>query len=256
VVIYSHGWTGFGRISPDQPEQLASHGFIVIAPDHTYGAMVAQFPGALIPYDPAALPDEETVSEAEYTAASRTLVATFAADIRFVLDSLPTLVTDDLGLAERLDLDRVGIYGHSTGGGAAVYVCAVDTRCDAVLGFDPWVEPVPDSVIATGLGQPFLAIRSDVWVDLPNDQVLRALHESGAGPSALLAIAGTNHYDFVALSQISPLAGVFGFKGPIPGPKAQEILGSELVWFFDSHLRGGSGDPPSFKELRVDAIRQ
>jgi predicted dienelactone hydrolase len=253
IVIYSHGWTGFGRISPDQPEHLASHGFVVFAPDHTYGALVARLPDRLEPFDEAALPDEETVSEAEYEAASRALVSTYAADLQFLLDELPGIPVP--GLTSRLDLDRIGIYGHSTGGGAAVALCHGDERCDAVLGFDPWVEPVPDTVIEQGLTQPFLAIRSDPWVDLPNDERLRLLHEAGSARSELLVLSGSNHYDFVAVSQISPLAPILGFKGPIPGPRAQQILTHYLVSFFDETLRAGTGMRPGFDEISVDLNR-
>ena len=255
VVVYSHGWTGFGRISPDQPERLASHGFVVVAPDHTYGALVSDIPGGLVPYDPEALPDEEEVSENDYAAASQKLVATFAGDIRFVFGSLATLDPSGLGLGGRLDLERIGVYGHSTGGGAAVAACHEDDRCDAVLGFDPWVEPVGAEVIADGLTQPFLALRSNEWVVGPNDEVLTALHGAGAAPSELLALVGADHSDFVSLSQISPLAGALGFKGPIPGDRAQEIIGSELVWFFDRYLRDIDREPPEFPELRVDIER-
>ena len=134
-------------------------------------------------------------------------------------------------------------------------VCAIDARCDAVLGLDPWVEPVEPDVMADGLGKPFLALRSDEWVDGPNDEVLRALHAAGSARSVLLALEGSDHYDFVSLSQISPLAGVLGFKGPIPGPRAQEIIGSELVWFFDRYLRDSVAPAPEFAELRIDAAR-
>ena len=47
-------------------------------------------------------------------------------------------------LAASADLTRIGVYGNETGGGAAVEVCLEDERCDAVLGLDPWVEPIPD----------------------------------------------------------------------------------------------------------------
>ena len=52
-------------------------------------------------------------------------------------------------MANHIDLGLVGVYGHSTGGGAAVRFCLSDERCKAVLGMDAWVEPVPDRVIAT-----------------------------------------------------------------------------------------------------------
>lgn len=255
VVVYSHGWNGFGRISPDQPERLASHGFVVIAPDHTFGALVSDLPGGLVPHDPAALPDEQEVGEAARTAASAALVATYAQDIRFVFDLLTVREPVALGMAGRIDVERIGVYGHSTGGGAAVAACQADARCDAVLGLDPWVVPVDPWVIGAGLSQPFVAMRSDGWVGEENDEVLYDLHSAGGASSTIMALEGANHFDFVALSQISPLARYLGFTGSIPAPIAREAIGALLVSFFDEHLRGGYTPIPAFDQVRIDAVR-
>ncbi|MGH8942138.1 MAG: hypothetical protein ACRDWF_04905, partial [Acidimicrobiia bacterium] len=53
VVVYSHGWTGFRTNVVHQIESLVSNGFIVVAIDHTYGAVTTRFPdGEVIDYDP------------------------------------------------------------------------------------------------------------------------------------------------------------------------------------------------------------
>ena len=57
VVIYSHGWTGFRTNSVHQIESLVSNGFIVVAIDHTYGAVATRFlDDEVVDYDPAAIP--------------------------------------------------------------------------------------------------------------------------------------------------------------------------------------------------------
>lgn len=253
VIVYSHGWGGFGRISPDQPERLASHGYVVIAPDHTFGALVAEFPGGLVGIDQTALPDEEEVGEAEYQIAAAQLVATFAADIQFVFDLITNHQT--LRMGDGVDIDRIGVYGHSTGGGAAVAACHFDERCDAVLGLDPWVIPVDPVVIGVGMSQPLLAIRSDGWVGEENDAVLYDLHDASDADSTILALRGANHYDFVALSQISPLGRYLGFTGSIPAPIAREAVGGTLVAFFDRHLKDVDTPLPGFEALQVSATR-
>ncbi|HEY5729132.1 MAG TPA: hypothetical protein VIS72_03720, partial [Anaerolineales bacterium] len=43
VVLYSHGWNGFDAISTVQALQLASHGYVVVGMQHTYGAVVTVF---------------------------------------------------------------------------------------------------------------------------------------------------------------------------------------------------------------------
>jgi predicted dienelactone hydrolase len=253
VVLYSHGWGGFGRISPDQPELLASHGYVVVAPDHVHGALAATFPDRIVGIDEEALPEEDDVGEAVFEIAAVQLVETYADDLRHVLDVLEA--TSGLGMGDRIDLDRIGIFGHSTGGGAAVAACFADERCDAVLGFDPWVEPVDPYAISSGLAQPFLALRSDPWLDYDNDEVLFELHEAGRAPSTIIALRGSSHSDFVALSQISPLTRFLGFTGSIPAPIARFAIGNSLVSFFDAHLRGGELELLPLRELRIDATR-
>ncbi len=67
LVIYSHGWTGFRGIAVNQAESLASHGYIVVAADHTYGAVITRFrDGTIAGFDPVALPDEATVEPEVY----------------------------------------------------------------------------------------------------------------------------------------------------------------------------------------------
>ena len=119
VIIYSHGWTGFRAIAVNQIENLVSNGYIVIAPDHTYGAIATVFEdGEVVEYDPAALPDEEDIGEAAYAEASEQLVGVFAADIVSILDALDRGERGPLEVvAGAADLTRIGIYGHSTGGG-------------------------------------------------------------------------------------------------------------------------------------------
>ncbi|MBI5830378.1 MAG: hypothetical protein HZB20_12770, partial [Chloroflexi bacterium] len=83
VVVYSHGWNGFRAVNTNQMEALASHGYIAVSIDHTYGAMFTVFPdGRVALNNPDALPDNAPPDE--YQKDSETVEATYAADIRFV----------------------------------------------------------------------------------------------------------------------------------------------------------------------------
>ena len=44
VIVYSHGWTGFRTVNVDQSEALASHGYVVVSVDLTYGSIMTVFP--------------------------------------------------------------------------------------------------------------------------------------------------------------------------------------------------------------------
>jgi predicted dienelactone hydrolase len=254
VVIYSHGWNGFRAINLNQSEALASRGYIAVAVDHTYGAMVTAFAdGQVALNNPAAIPTG--VSPDAYQAATEQLEATFAADLRFTLDQLAQLNSGAIPspLTGKLDLTRVGVYGHSTGGGATVVMCAADPRCKAALGMDPWVGPVPRPVLEAGLRQPFLAMMSQSWSSPDNSALLDTLLAAGTGDQAKMAIAGTSHYDFTMLPLLTPLAPALGLKGPIDGQRGMQIITDYLVAFFDHSLKGtGTVDRPGYPEVRYE----
>ncbi len=244
VVIYSHGWSGFRTVAIDQLESLASHGYLVLAADHTYGAIATRFPddGSVVYLDERALPDEETTDPEDYQVASEDLVETFTDDLLMIIDQLAAGGEGAFGaLADTADLDKIGIFGHSTGGGAAVRACLEDERCDAVAGFDAWVEPIPDRLVARELQIPSMFLRSDEWRELPNDRRLGGMAERSPARSYWIGVIGADHYDFVLPPSFSPYTDVLGLKGPIPSDRMQRIVDDYLVGFFDRHLLGVGG---------------
>ena len=258
VVIYSHGWNGFRTVNLNQSEALASHGYIAVAVDHTYGAMVTVFgDGRVALNNPAALP--AGVPEDEYQRASETLEATYAADLSYVLDQLALVNSGAIAspLVGRLDLARVGLYGHSTGGGAVVVACSRDPRCQAGLTMDAWLEPVPAAVRAGGLAQPFLFMRSETWAAGPDEPLLNTLVAAGQAEAYRVMIRGTKHYDFTLLPLLTPLAPALGLKGPIEGRRGMSIITSYLLAFFDHTLKGVTeplleGPAPAYPEAVFD----
>lgn len=259
VIIYSHGWNGFRTIAVNQMELLASNGYIVIAPDHTYGSVGVRFEdGDVVLADENALPDEEEVGSDVYDESATELVATYSADIVSILDELDKgddgVFAPVVGAA---DLNLVGVYGHSTGGGAAIKVCLEDVRCDAVLGMDPWVEPLTERDLQNTLLRPALYMRSDGWRDTPNDALLRGIAARGEAVTYWLGIAGSSHNDFVIAPLLSPIAAQFGISGDLPPGRVIPIIDNYLLGFFDVFLLGtGSAalDSVSFDEVSVLVI--
>ena len=256
VVIYSHGWTGFRTIAVNQMESLASNGYIVVAIDHTYGAVATRFPdGEVVGYDPDALPPEG--SDTRMTAADQ-LIGVFSDDIVTVFDALDLGVEGPFAFVSRaVDLGRIGVFGHSAGGGAAVRVCLFDDRCMAVLGFDPWVEPLPTRVLQEIATRPALFMRSDEWSGTHNDAILRGVAGRSEAVTYWVNVDGTGHNDFILTPLLSPLASQLGLKGPISAGRIIPIIDNYLVGFFDVFLLGtGSAalDTVRFPEVSVEVI--
>lgn len=259
VVIFSHGWEGVRSIALQQVEHLVSNGYIVIAPDHTYGAAATVLEGTRVVYaDPEALPAREVVGDAAFIEAGTQLVDTFSADLVMILDALSE---GDGGpyaeIAGAADLNRIGVYGYSAGGGAAIETCLVDDRCDAVLGLDPWVEPLTETDLQLTMGRPALYMLSQEWSETPNDALLRGIAGRGASITYLLSVADSVHNDLISTPLLSPMTSQFGLTGEIPAGRITTIIDNYLLGFFDVYLLGtGSAalDSVSFPEVTINVI--
>ncbi len=182
MILFSHGWNGFNAQNTGQMIQLASRGYFVVAVNHTYGAVATVFPDGRIAYNnPNALP--EGAPDADYEIAARKLVQQWAGDLGFTLDELSIRNNDKSdSYYSKLDFNRIGVYGHSTGGGAAIQFCGIDPRCKALLGMDPFMRPVSAEVLANGITQPAFFMFSQGWADLvdsKNNQLFNRFYPNG-----------------------------------------------------------------------------
>jgi predicted dienelactone hydrolase len=259
VILFSHGWNGFNAQNTGQAIELASHGYVVIAIQHTYGAVITVFPdGTVALNNPEALP--ENADDPNYEVVARKLVNQWAEDMAFVLDQFQGF-DEDAGspFFQKLDMERIGVYGHSTGGGAAVQFCGVDPRCKAVLGMDPFMRPVSAEVIENGISQPSFFMFSQGWTDLvdsKNNKLFNQFYPNITNNVGVISINGTKHFDFSDLPLLSPIAPQLGLKGPLNGKRVTKIVDAYLLDFFEmtlnnkpSSLFDGSFD--DFSEVKV-----
>lgn len=259
VVIFSHGWEGVRSIALNQVEHLVSNGYIVIAPDHTYGAAATVLEDGEVVYaDPEALPPPQDVDEETYSQAATDLVTTYSGDLNTILTELSEGESGAFApIAAGVDLNRIGIYGHSTGGGAAIKTCLENELCGAVLGMDPWVEPLNESDLRQNMTKPALYMRSDEWINTPSDALLAGIAARGESVTYMVGIEGAVHNDFVMTPLLSPLSSQLGLTGSIPAGRVISIVDNYLLGFFDVYLLGtGSAalDAVSFPEVSVSVI--
>jgi acetyl esterase/lipase len=260
VVVYSHGWTGFRTNAVYQIESLVSSGFIVVAIDHTYLAVTTRFPdNEVVPYNPDALPDITEVGEEAYVEATADLVGVFTDDITTVVNALEAGPNGPFGeLASSFDTTRLGVYGNEAGGGAAIAFCLEDERCDAAMGLDPWVEPIPDQTLAISATRPSLYMRSDDWRGTDNDAILRGIAERSTSTTHWIGVDGTAETDFLNMPLVSPIAARLGWKGLIPAGRVIPIVDRYLLGFFEVNLIGTGAaaiDSPSSEEVSLEVIR-
>jgi dienelactone hydrolase len=228
---------GYGRLPTDYAvlaEDLASHGYVVAGIANTYSAPVVVFPdGRVVRRVP-----EAAISESSPEAGQRTadgLVVVWAADVVSVMNQLERLNADALGLfAGRLDLSRIGVFGHSFGGAATAQACLVDSRCKAGVDVDGTLY---GDVVEAGVRQPFMFISSEPRSPAMEEQDRQSFSSSLAHGAYWITIRGCRHFNFTdSAVTFAPVLRVVGMLGRIDGQRGLEVTGDYVRAFFDEHL--------------------
>jgi predicted dienelactone hydrolase len=224
VLIFSHGMMG-GRIQNTcLIEELVSHGYIVVGIDHTYDCSFAIFPDRTIcsilmtripiPLDLIAHPGLEIRVE----------------DARFVASQLETLNKSDRLLSGRMDLAKLGIFGHSLGGQTAMLTIEQDNRFKAALSLDG----VNRHLLQRKINQPFMLLQAD---RLGDPFEVHELCKQFAGPLYCVTLKKSGHANFTDLPLLTPLHWIIGLSGSIDGLRATKIVNAYVVQFFDRYLK-------------------
>ena len=177
VILFSHGISDTTFSYTAQIEDFVSHGYVVVAIEHTDAAGVVLFPDnqiRLYHAVPAPSPVPKDPLQA-MIASAQTGAQIGAEDVRFVLNEL---AEGTIPVAQVMDLNRVAAVGHSYGGTLTARACQLDSRIKACISEDGEVNPVgvyfdyPDQA---SFQQPFLFLEID-W--RPTDDMLARMHES------------------------------------------------------------------------------
>jgi predicted dienelactone hydrolase len=185
------------------------------------------------------LPETATITNTQRILGE--LIQVWAGDDRFVLDRVAQLnAADPAGrFTGRINLDAVGVLGHSFGGASAAQFCSLDARCKAGADLDGYLY---GDVAQVGLHQPFMFLWSEP--PDPNDAGwLRAKRDADAifqrlPPGSLQAtIDGTRHFNFADYAiEFEPVIHLLGELGPIDGAYGLQIITTYVRAFFDEAL--------------------
>ena len=255
VLLFFHGLGSVRGQNTFQAEMLASHGYLVVGVD---------VPGfAAVTLDAGGRPTFNTHPTASASnARSDAWMSEWAATGKAALDALARL--RDVGLSP--DLSRVGVLGHSFGGGTAAYLLRTDDRVKAALDMDGGLfgQPAP-----TGdTGKPFFmmstasSLNRDAFLKnldtLTDAQVAQAtggetpdrasyrqnyedlLARRGAalrGGGWALVLPQATHLSFTDATLYSPL-----LAGGENVQATHRLVNAYTLAFFDSALRGKATD--------------
>ena len=230
VVIFSHGYDGTLEIYSSFIEELVTQGFIVAAINHPYLAGVVEFPdGRAVYCQNINNPDDPNY----YENALRTIID----DAKYTIDYLETLNDSSELFTGKLNLDSIGMYGHSFGGACTSITCYEDERVDCGLTLD---GVVVSDLLTNGIDKPFFMMTADGRLNSTGNTFLWDEQDSDIYK---MSIHGSAHYGYtdvgLLLSHMMPNIPqkLLGF-GTIDAKLMTQIVRSFVVEFFDCYLKG------------------
>jgi len=231
LLIFSHGNGGMRAQNTFWCDHMASHGFIVAAVDHTHNSCATSYKGKVIPYQQ----DGRTQAALDRPK-----------DVRFLIDELTRLNGDEAArIHGHVDLENIGVAGHSFGGFTAMAANFHDPRVDAIA---PMAAVVPE--YATASTKPlllFIATEDDTIGEKGNARA-RAYFEATTAPKYLVEMKDGGHYTFSDMYQINPSWGDGVGEGKritddsavryIDMTSAYALTNGYSVAFFSQYLKG------------------
>lgn len=258
VVIFSHGAFGVRMSNASAFRELASHGYIVASIDHTYHSFYTAFPdGKKVPISMEFLnnavgvqtnqmPLDETFTVTHEWLKLRT------DDVKFVLDSLESGKLGPNGefLNGHMDLDRIGLFGHSLGGAASAQVARERDDVKAAIVIDGTMigditgmnSDQTDILTDESFNKPLMLMYGSLFFDpqakATSYQSNIKAYDTATDAAYSLCIKDSGHLNFTDLPRISPfLSGMLGI-GTADSYKCIKIVNDYSLAFFDRHLKG------------------
>ncbi|MHC1768591.1 MAG: hypothetical protein AB9869_30650 [Verrucomicrobiia bacterium] len=231
VILHSHGYSAWRQDNTRDAEELASHGYIVVAMDHE-DCWGTEFPDGrylTTPY-PNIEPTDSVV---------RGLLSGRIRDLSCVVDELHRMDASDPVLGGRMDLDYLGTFGTSLGGSPTAFLSLTNdaVRCTAFLDWGCRFD-IDAQFRQTGLRRPFLMMNSDyVAADVAHYHWSEAERLFGLAQTdaVIFQIRNTSHFSFSDQGWYFP-AGM-PWNTAIPGGSSR-VIAAALVSFFNKHLKG------------------
>lgn len=247
-------------------EELASHGYVVMAVGHPYWCefyfddLGTVFPGDKSNRFYIDMWAEENSDEVqsmkqritrsgdvrEKRALYRRLnelmptevadLALWQGDMEFLMDKLAESDAGNAVFRGRVDTQRVGVLGYSKGGALAGQMSATSNRIRAAVnlgGF--YFGGVVDHDPAT----PFMALEHvEPWC-ARCPPLSSPFLEADAGDVYVIQLDGGTHATFTDLPLLADYVVPDGLLGSLPGEVSHEIIRSYVLAFFDTYVKGG-----------------
>ena len=254
LVIFSHGAYGVRFQSIFFTLYLASHGYVVAAPDHTGNDTYDLF-----------VTDGWNVDTLILSAMDRPLDATALLDRMLERNGTP----GDL-LEGSFEPDLIGASGHSFGGLLSLYMGLTDPRIKAMVAMCPKTTDIPLMLTALAPGNPGLSkmdkptmiMAGGMDHTLNTEEEMRPAYEELPGPKYYFELARAGHYTYsdICMLDLGNLADNVGIKDAkdamedgcaddnIDTDIAHPMIREFAVGFFNYYLRDSKNSMQYFDE--------
>ncbi len=190
LLVFSHCHNCLGVSAASIAERLASHGFLVVAPDHAENTLFDQLAGTAV-------------------ALSKDFLQTRALDVRFVLDQMLDAGQSAVPeiLRDQSDATRVGVFGHSFGAVTTGLVLQDDPRPLAGVAIAaPMENALLSGVSMAAIHKPalFLVAKEDNSIGEIGNNILRSNFDVGNPPLVKVEVADAGHWSFSDVCALTP----------------------------------------------------
>jgi dienelactone hydrolase len=259
LLVFSHGASGIKTSNTSTYTELASHGYVVVSIDHPYHSFfTASEDGtkALINSDynleVSNANKDGIYTKEELFGLIQKWMKLRTDDMNFVIDTILTKAQSDKDpVYSLIDPEKIGVFGHSMGGAASVWLGKERKDIRAVVNIDApffseliYKKEIDDYVASDeAFTTPLLNIYSDdVWDQLDSNStyVANKPNNEQFKDAYTVHIKGAKHLSLTDLPLFSPiLANILqGGKADIDKYYSIETTNELIVKFFDYQLKG------------------
>lgn len=262
LVVFSHGGLGLETSNESLYRELASHGYVVCAIGHPYHAFWVRDENGRITFVNMdyfrELQEEDAQRDKQQSYRYyQKWMATRTGDIHFVIDTILQNATHGAdGLYALVDVEKIGVMGHSLGGAAALAMPRQRDGINVVIALE---SPMLYDIVGVANDEfvwtdqvypaPVLHIYSDsAWehlADWPQYAGNVALLSDAAETTFSLHLPGAGHFSLTDLSLASPLLVqvLEGGKSTRESAEYLRAVNQVCLEFFDRYLK--NRDSPS-----------
>ncbi|WHY66574.1 dienelactone hydrolase family protein [Neobacillus sp. SuZ13] len=259
LLVFSHGAYGIKASNSSTYTELASHGYVVVSIDHPYHSFYTAsedgtrtFINSDYNHEIENLNKEGFYTKEEEYGLIQKWMRLRTDDMNFVIDTiLKKAKNDNSPVYQQINTKKIGVFGHSMGGAASVWLGRERKDIDAVVNIDApfFSDLVYKNEIADYVAReeafttPLLNIYSDdVWglLDSNSTYVANKHNNENFKDAYTVHFKGAKHLSLTDLPLFSPLLAniLQGGKADIDNYYSIETENKLILQFFDDELKG------------------